>query len=217
MKKSKPNVLLVQPHSDDILFSCSNVLFNHEKYNDITILTIENNPKRILEDKKLEDLFPVKIKTLDFDYIDKSHKEYFKKYPHIDPACVMEFMGETLGDKKIEELYDQIIKKLKEACDHGCIIYTCLGIGHPFHYLVHAFTKDQSDFFYREWPHSYKRRNEAHVKELKSEFTFVEKFDSEENHALKFQIAKEIYKTQSSLLFFEQGKIKKQYPEEIYK
>lgn len=208
---------MVQPHSDDILFSCSHVLFNHEQYDNIVILTVENNPKRIEEDKKLEDLFPVKIMTLDFDYIDKSHKAYFEKYPHIDPACVMEFMSETMGGNKVEDLFEKLTLKLDEAARQDAIIYSCLGIGHPFHYLVHAFTKDQSDFFYREWPHSYKRRNESHVKELKSEFQFVEKFFSEEQHETKFQIAKEIYKTQSSLLFFEQGKIKKQYPEEIYK
>ena len=47
MKNSKQKLLLVQPHSDDILFSCSYFLFS-DKY-DVEVLTVENNEKRIAE------------------------------------------------------------------------------------------------------------------------------------------------------------------------
>ena len=60
MKNKK--LLLIQPHSDDILFSCSHLLFDGQYEKEV--LTIENNPKRISEDVKLYDFLNISFHLL---------------------------------------------------------------------------------------------------------------------------------------------------------
>ena len=71
-------LLLIQPHSDDLLFSCSHLLFDDsfEKQ----VLTIENNPKRIKEDKELYSFLSIKFNHLDVPFDDQSYYGYHKTY-----------------------------------------------------------------------------------------------------------------------------------------
>ena len=55
------NVLLISPHSDDILFSASQYLFNREKYGKVVLFTVENDENRLEEDAALAELFDMKL------------------------------------------------------------------------------------------------------------------------------------------------------------
>ena len=70
--------------------------------------------------------------------------------------------------------------------------------------------------YYREFPHSYKRRSQPQVEKQKQEYTLKRSVTVEEFHEVKWKLASKFYKSQSGLLFFENGYIKKELPEEIY-
>jgi len=76
MKTEK--LLLIQPHSDDILFSCSHFLFLPQY--EVQVLTVENDPKRIAEDEKLFDFLNIPFHHLDLDFKDDSYYEFHKNY-----------------------------------------------------------------------------------------------------------------------------------------
>lgn len=218
MKKA----LLIQPHSDDILFSCSHVLAGKGKYkfDSVEILTVENNPKRLLEDAKLLVEYPKlkKINTLDIQIEDQSYYQYFKLHTEIDDAIVIDHLQNYFGEKVLMEITDQLVNFVEEwlQSNEGGVVFCCLGIGHPFHRYVKLILEDHIDFYYREWPHSYKKRNKADFDALVQNMKFSYEVDDKPMHTQKFDVAKRVYKTQSGLLFFEQGYVKKQLPEEIY-
>ena len=70
--------------------------------------------------------------------------------------------------------------------------------------------------YYRDFPHSYKKRAKQQVLEQLKDFTIKESFPVVNFHDIKWQLAKKFYKSQSGLLWYEQGYIAKQLPEEIY-
>jgi hypothetical protein len=71
-------------------------------------------------------------------------------------------------------------------------------------------------WYYREFPHSYKKRSRVQVEKQQQVYELIHSFSVTEFDDVKWQLAKKFYKSQSSLLWFEQGYIKKQLPEEIY-
>lgn len=219
MNKNKTDILLIQPHSDDILFSSAKYLFESSGYKSVTILTFENDEKRIREDKKLLDYFGnLSIEHLDVDYIDKSHKEYFQQNKRVSDNA-FQFLEAKMGEKKMISFahqYKKYLSEKKKKCKNLEII-TCLGVGHPFHYFVNFLTSSEADYFYREFPHSYKRRNQEQFKELMAEgYKLSHEYDEKEMNELKFQIASKVYRSQSGLMFFEYGYIKKLLAEQYF-
>ena len=222
MKKA----LLIQPHSDDILFSCSHILSGKgkKKFDSVEILTVENNPKRLLEDAKLLEHYPKlkKIHTLDVQIEDNSYYGYYKLHNEINDEIIIGHLTNYFGEKTLLQITDQLVEFveewMKDASQEGfdCTVYCCLGIGHPFHRFVKLVLDEYIDYYYREWPHSYKKRNQPDFKAIVQGMKFAYEVDDEVMHNEKFAVAKKIYKTQSGLLFFEQGYIKKMLPEEIY-
>jgi hypothetical protein len=214
------NILLIQPHSDDILFSCAKYLFEIDDYKSVTILTFEADEKRLAEDEKLKDFFPgLKIEHLNVDYIDKSHKEYFQQNARVSENA-FQFLEAKMGEAKMVEFSSEYQKwvKMKQKILKDISVVSCLGVGHPFHYFVNYITLETADFFYREFPHSYKRRNQEQFLELtKSDFVLSHEFDDKELNKLKFDIASKVYKSQSGLLFYEHGYVKKLLPEQYFK
>lgn len=216
---SKENILLIQPHSDDILFSASKYLMNRHSYGDVVLLTVEKDEKRNEEDELLAALFGIKYKHLNSLTEDKSYYQYYKD----DKKRIFDFdkCYETLEacfdhDKlfEIESSLKNIVKKYKKK---GYKIVCCLGIGHPMHWYIRKSIEKYIDLYYRDFPHSYKRKTAECVKTISKSYKLIESYQhSEEDHQLKWDIAKKVYKTQSSLLFFEQGYIKKNLPEEYY-
>ena len=217
--KNKTDLLLIQPHSDDILFSCAKYLFESADYKSVTVLTFENDEKRIKEDERLLDFFGnLKIEHLNVDYIDKSHKEYFQQNKRVSDNA-FQFLEAKMGEKKMVEFFKQyeryLIDKKKKSTNLEVI--TCLGVGHPFHYFVNYLTSDEADYFYREFPHSYKRRNQDQYKELLAEgYKMSHEYDEKEMNKLKFDVASKVYRSQSGLMFFEYGYIKKCLPEQYF-
>lgn len=215
-KKKKKDLLLIQPHSDDIIFSASYYLFNRKKFGKVTILTVEYDSKRLDEDKQLCEKFNVELIGLKTKVESKNfHKEYYSTRKKIDDESAWEFCLDKIGEKKMNKMIKSLDKVLDKYSDRTII--TPLGVGHPFHWLVTLLTQDSADIFYRDFPHSYKRRNQDYLK-LVLEERFTKKFEylDKEKHAEKFDTVKKIYKSQSSLLFFEKRYIDKQLPEEFY-
>ena len=71
-------------------------------------------------------------------------------------------------------------------------------------------------WYYREFPHSYKRRSQTQVNKQKKEYKLLSSTPVEDFDDVKWELAKKFYKSQSSLLWFEQGYINKRIPEEVY-
>lgn len=211
-------ILLIQPHSDDILFSASKYLFDIDDGDSIVLFTVEPDPKRLAEDIALVELLGLTdLETTSKDFIDSSYYHYYKEMKcktfniREAEACMKQCYSKSFLFTLEREIIE-IVKRYKKL---GFTIITCLGIGHPMHWFVREAIGDLADIHYRDFPHSYKRKGLEEFEKVSKGKLMMEHFDETE-HTLKFDIAKKIYKTQSSLLFFEQGYIKKKIAEEYY-
>ena len=209
-------VLIVSPHSDDALFSCAHALLGDGF--EAQVLTVENNPKRIAEDKKLYEFLAIPFHHLKVEFDDQSFYEYHKRYKDFDHDVCLEYLIEYFGEKKLDEIATSLFKFLREfkRKNPDYLILAPFGQSHPFHYFIYWVLLDKADFFYREFPHSYKKRAQQQLRESLKNFVLYKSIPTVDIHDVKFELAKKFYKTQSGLLWFEQGYIKKMLPEELY-
>lgn len=217
--KKKIKILAIQPHSDDVLLSASHILLDgaHE----VQVLCVESDPKRVAEDQRLYDFLGIPYASLGIEFIDNSYYEFRQRYKRacrledVVPFCEEYFGAELL--KKIREALVQWIKRfLKKNPDYQ--ILAPMGIGHPFHLYVHEVIRKAfpGATFYREFPHSYKKRAQEQLQEAQGRMALVRSVPIEGFADVKWQLASKFYRTQSGLLFYEQGYIKKNLPEEVY-
>jgi hypothetical protein len=212
------NVLLISPHSDDILFSASKYLMNRDNYGDIVLFTIENDEKRLKEDAELCELFDMTLIHGEMLLGDKSYYEYYNvlKNKVFDYEEAESCLLNLYGKKFLKELKREIRHYVKRYSSEGYEIVVCLGIGHPMHHFVRKSVEDLADSFYRDFPHSYKRKTQKCYEETCNEFKLDSEFDTTDTNETQFSIAYNIYKTQRSLLFFEKGYMDKKLPEQYY-
>lgn len=219
MKKPK-KMLLIQPHSDDILFSCSHLLFNN--LFDKQILTIENNQKRIDEDKRLYSFLKINFNHLNVSFDDQSYYGYHKMYKEVTISDSYNYLKDFFNAEILRDIECQLANFLSDFLKNnkGAVVVAPWGIGHPFHLfirdLIEKNLNNTTIWYYREFPHSYKKRSKVQVEKQKDEYKLLYSVNINDFEDVKWDLAKKFYKTQSSLLFFEQGYIKKQLPEEIY-
>lgn len=209
-------VLIVSPHSDDAMFNCGKYILTG-KY-DVEILTVENDPKRIQEDKNLYSFLNIPLHHLEVDFIDNSYYGYFKTFKGVNHNDAHAYLKEYFGQEVLDDVKSSILKFVRKfrKRNEGCIVLAPLGIAHPFHYFVHEVLLEEADLFYREFPHSYKKRSQQQFNACLAHFGRKYQFDDLDVHEAKFDLSKKFYKSQSGLLFFESGYIKKQLPEEFY-
>ena len=211
--------LIVQPHSDDAILSCSRYLFNQEGWK-VRVLTVEKNEKRLAEDAKISEIIGVKYSNLGVELMDDLYHDFFKEYggnAELKEDNVLEFYVNRLGEEKVVELSTALNEKLDFFRSKGYQIICPLGVGHPFHYLVRMLIQNTDDFiFYRDFPHSYKRKANAQFVKETSALSAPEIFDSKEISELKYEIAQKCYKSQSGFFFYERSKILQNIPEEFY-
>lgn len=211
--------LIIQPHSDDAILSCSSFLLN-EEFESI-VLTVENNCKRIKEDKKLFELIEIEYKNLDIELVDDLYSDFFKEYGKttvLNIENVSEFYFKKFGIEKIEELCLKLNKEIDYYKEKGYKIVCPLGIGHPFHLLVKSLILDTTDFiFYKEFPHSYKKKITAQLEEIMPSLSkYVEVVENDDYHQIKFLLAQKFYKSQSGFFFYEKNLIEKKIKEEFF-
>lgn len=212
-------VLIIQPHSDDAILSCSKFIFD-EDYK-TKVLTVEQNPSRVEEDKNLYSFIGIETLNLNTKTKDDYYSEFFKENGRdavLSDENVIPFYEERLGADVIAKLKKELIDKVEKYINYGYMILCPLGIGHPYHYLVRHLLRDiEGEFiFYREFPHSYKRKAKTQLeKELEGKALICENSDNEINE-LKYSLAQKFYKSQSGFFFYEHGNIEKLYPEEFY-
>lgn len=219
MKRNK-KLLLVQPHSDDILFSCSHLLFDdsYEK----EVLTIENNSKRIAEDERLYQFLGIPFHHLDVEFDDQSYYGYHKKYKEVTVEQSYDYLREFFDSYTLNEIEDAVEKFLSKFFKRNKVedvtVVAPWGVGHPFHLFIRDVLEKKISvmWYYREFPHSYKRRSQAQVDKQKKEYKLLSSIPVEDFDDVKWRLAKKFYKSQSSLLWFEQGYINKRIPEELY-
>ena len=210
MKKKK--LLCIQPHSDDVLFSAAHFLFD-ERY-EVEILTIEHNAKRVAEDEKLYEFLGIPYHNLNIQFDDQSFYGFHKKYKDV----TLENLTEFFGSDKLEEIAKAIKKFLKSASSDIQVVVPW-GVGHPFHIFVRDVVEKvvkKPLWYYRDFPHSYKKRALNQVKLQLEDFELLSSIPVAEFNDVKWDLAKKFYKSQSGLLWFEQGYIQKQLPEEVY-
>lgn len=213
--------LIVQPHSDDALFSCAHLLLSGN--NEVEVLTVENDPKRFKEDENLYGFLGIVSHVLDTpEWEDDSYYGYYNKsgYKRMENGLSEEFLSgywEKGFLKGIEAKLISFVKKFKKE-NKGCKIVGPFGIGHPFHNWVFNVLSDNdlADYYFREFPHSYKRKAKVHMEERGFGYSLHKSAPVEEFDDVKWELAKKFYKSQSSLLFFEQGYIKKKLDEQLY-
>lgn len=220
MKKQK--LLCIQPHSDDVLFSASHFLFDTDRY-DTEVLTVENNPKRVAEDEKLYAFLQIPYHHLELEFDDQSFYGFHKKYAEVTSENAVEHLTEFFGEETLNKIYDEVVafvkrfvKKYPEA-----VIVVPWGVGHPMHTFIRdtvesAVGDSTKLWYYRDFPHSYKKRARSQIQVQIEAYDLKESVPVAEFHDVKWDLAKKFYKTQSGLLWFEQGYIKKQLPEDIY-
>lgn len=219
MKRNK-KLLLVQPHSDDILFSCSHLLFDdsYEK----EVLTIENNSKRIAEDERLYQFLGIPFHHLEVEFDDQSYYGYHKQYKEVTVEQSYTYLREFFDSYTLNEIEDAVEKFLSKFFKHNraedVTVVAPWGVGHPFHLFIRDVLEKKISvmWYYREFPHSYKRRSQAQVDKQKKEYKLLSSTPVEDFDDVKWELAKKFYKSQSSLLWFEQGYINKRIPEEVY-
>jgi len=211
-------LLIVQPHSDDALFSCSHFLFS-SKY-EVQILTVENDSKRILEDEKLYNFLNISFHHLNLNFHDESYYEFHKNYKEVTHEATYEHLNKYFGKEKLNEIELGVVKWINKFLKNnkGYSVVAPWGIGHPFHFFIKdILEKHYSDLlYYREFPHSYKRRSQVQVEKQKQKYILKCSVPVEEFHEIKWKLASKFYRSQSGLQFYEQGYIKKKLPEEIY-
>lgn len=217
MKKQK--FLLCQPHSDDILLSCAHYLFNSDY--EVCVLTVENDEKRISEDNKLFEFLDIPHAHLDVPFKDESYYGFHKEYKEVTSENSYEYLKGYFGKEVLKNIEKALIKWVKNFTEKnkGYTIVAPWGIGNPFHIFVRDILERNFEglLYYREFPHSYKKRSRAQLDKQSLSYKRVELITDVETHEVKFQLASKFYRTQSGLLFYEQNYIKKQLPEEIYK
>src|SRR5574344_1468473 len=111
MAKKKIKLLCVQPHSDDVLFSASHFLFD-DKY-EVEILTIENNTKRVAEDKKLYEFLGIPYHHLKVEFDDQSFYGFHKKYDEVTSQNAVEWLEEFLVRKLLERFVKRLLVSLR--------------------------------------------------------------------------------------------------------
>lgn len=212
-------VLIIQPHSDDAILSCSNFIFGQDFQT--KVLTVEKNDKRIAEDKSLSDYIGVKYFNLGVEVIDDYYSEFFKTYgrnTELSDSTVIPFYLKKFGKDKVKELRKALKAKVEKYIDRGYIIVCPLGVGHPFHYFVRYLLRkiEDSFIFYREFPHSYKKKALGQFNRELNKVELLFDFDDKETNSLKYVLAQKFYKTQSGFFFYEHSNVEKLYPEEYY-
>lgn len=218
-KKEVKKYLIVSPHSDDALFSCSHVLFFPEY--EVQVLVVENDERRAAEDERLFEFLNIPCYHLGLDFKDESYYGYNKMYPKgIVLENVYKYLNEYFGRDTLNEIEETLkawVKKfLKQHPDYT--ILAPWGVGHPFHFFVRETLQSMVAYleYYREFPHSYKKRSQPQVEQQNKEYILMRKVPVEDFHEVKWKLASKFYRSQSGLMFYEQGYIKKQLPEEIY-
>lgn len=214
----KNKVLLIQPHSDDVLFSAANFLFSN-KY-DVEVLTVENNLKRVGEDKELYKFLGIPYHHLEVEFEDQSFYSFHKKYASVTVENSYEHLEEFFGKEKVSEIFNEIRKFIIEfKKKHTDVqIVVPYGVGHPMHCFVRDVVENCASglWYYRDFPHSYKKRARYQMEQQGSMYELLQSNSVTEFHDVKWQLAKKFYKTQSGVLWYEQGYIKKMLPEEVY-
>ena len=217
MKKTK--LLCIQPHSDDLLLSASHVLLDSDAY-EVHVLCVESDPKRVPEDEKLYEFLGIPYQHLSVEFVDNSYYEFRKEHKNCCLEDALPFLDEYFGKETMKEIRTKLISVvrgfLRKHPDYE--ILAPMGIGHPFHLFVHETVREAfpDATFYREFPHSFKRRAQEQLVEAQGRMTLVRSVPVEDFADVKWKLAFKFYRTQSGLLFYEQGYIKKNLPEEIY-
>ena len=220
-KTVKTKVLLIQPHSDDALFSASHFLFLPQY--ETEVLTIENNAKRVAEDEKLYEFLNIPYHHLKVEFDDQSFYGFHKKYNEVTSENSVEWLNEFFGEKLVGKIKAEIVKFIQEFCKKypKTQIVVPWGVGHPFHVFVrdtiyNTIGKKAQLWYYRDFPHSYKKRAKSQVLLQLEDYQLLESVPVDNFHDVKWELAKKFYKSQSGLLWFEQGYIGKKLPEDIY-
>lgn len=221
MGRGKMKYLIISPHSDDALFSVGHLIFSDK---DVSILTVENNQKRVAEDEKLYEFLGKNWHHLSVDFDDQSFYGFHKQYNSLNVENGRDYLTEYFGEEKLKEIQkaiEKFVSNFIKKSDKEVVVYLPWGVGHPFHLFVrevveNKFGDSNKIRCYRDFPHSYKRRASQQVSEQLLEYNLYKKYPVEDFADIKWELAKKFYKSQSGLLWFEQGYIKKNLPEEIY-
>ena len=213
------NVLIVQPHSDDALLNCYHIL-NKEDIRKI-IITADGNPNRHSEDIHISKMFK-NIVTDCCPVIENenSYYLYWAKNTKLDIDSVLMLMVEKYGEGKIDSLTQWLRTTISDYYKKypDLIVYCPMGCGHPFHLLINYLLEEEVDYFYRDFPHSYKpKRGLDYFKGMRQKYTSVAGMACNNDWFNKRELFKKIKSGQTGHIFSEPTNFNKAYSEEIYR
>lgn len=211
-------LIIVQPHSDDALFSCSHMLLYPDRYEIKAVVTVENDPKRVKEDRELYRFLGIPYHNLEVNIKDESYYGFHKQYKTLDVWNCEEYLREYFGAEQYSQIKETVWRGMSRIRDFSCRIVSPLGIGHPFHLFVRGILQYSNCgmWYYRDFPHSYKRRSKEQLQKTMESFQLERSVPVDDFADVKWELARRFYKSQKSLLYFEQQHIAKNYPEEVY-
>ena len=135
----------------------------------------------------------------------------------------VEHLTEFFGEETLGKIFEEIVAFVYMFKKNNPDVHIVLpwGEGQPMHVFVRdtvetAFNGKGHFWYYRDFPHSYKKRARSQVQTQLESYKLLESVPVADFHDVKWDLAKKFYKSQSGLLWFEQGYIKKQFPEDIY-
>jgi hypothetical protein len=173
----------------------------------VTLVTAENNPDRIAEDKKLQEYIPNITEYITLYIPDIDYSKFCKGYKNVSLANVMQYIKDT--EYPIDEVKDKLKKLSTEE------LYIPLGVGHPFHVLL-SYLIGKAKGYYRDFPHSYKAKNLAHYYTTIQNKKLICKNNDKDMLKKKIDIFHNVYKSQKGFAWYEQQKLANPPEEEIW-
>ena len=143
-------------------------------------------------------------KTIDIDKILKSKLGTKAKFV---PGFLVSWLKKTIHEDEVNRYLWESRHETGTEWLEECVRYLDMTL---------KIVGKENLWYYRDFPHSYKKRAKSQVVAQLEDYELKESVSVAEFHDVKWDLAKKFYKSQSGLLWFEQGYIKKQLPEDIY-
>jgi len=234
------NVIIIQPHSDDALLSCKEILDfakQTDSLSNVTIATFDSDLKRHGEDQMLfeNEYKEVNLLNVGLEFglenisQNLSHKEYWKKnikLESFEDVCDTFNISSDMLSSYILEM-KRFIKMMMKTTDGNCVFLVPAGIGNPHHLKIRTAFEccailEAPYLLYKDLPHANKKRNKAQLDLFNSLETAPDIIESgfvrkEDFHKEKSDFFMKYYKSQSSFAFFESSFFRKTTVEEVYK
>lgn len=217
----KIKYLCVEPHAGDLLMSACHVLVAPEC--DVRVLTVDNAPSSLAEQRKLYDFLGIGADCLDLELEDvrcSDFKTHYRDYSYESVYMYLRAKFGTDGLNFAEQTLRDYLRKFMRR-NPGYTLLAPLGAGNPFNQFVHDTVYDTASGaeYYRDFPYSYTRRgcSQIQVQCYGSESLLMKRrVDVGDMFDVKWELALRFYPSLEPTMNKYQRFIEQNPPEEIW-